>query len=364
MKVLFLSNEYRFELSGSAYSYRLHKLRCAIEKHGIQTEFLSLREQPFSRPILAHPLNLPFIHKKISDSDFIHAGGDAAYTAAFLKPYTKTAVIYDVHGDTLSEARLKWQARCNTYNAHMLVQAWFINTVAFRHADYFLAVSKPMQQWLMAEKHISAKRIGLIRNGVDLKLFTPQSHNTTNGFVVCYAGGFDDWQGIENLVKAFELLPNNHIRLKIIGFTERHHALKSSIAERLDKRVELVNKVTQKELIFHLAPAHVLIIPRFSHRAVKVALPTKFAEYLALGKPVIVCNVDETADLANKHHCGLVCEPSVTGLAESIQKASNLPPVALQNMGKNGRCFAESEFSWDVIGRKYTELLTNWSAPK
>ncbi len=361
MKVLFLSTQNRIDRSRSAYTHRLEKLFRALQKLAIQTEFVSLQDKHFGRPILAQPLNLPYLRKKITNCDFIHAGDDAAYVAALWKPFTKARIIHDVHGDTVSEAQLKWKVSHSLHTGHMFLQSWITNAISFRHADHFLTVSKPMQQWLMAEKNILPHRMCLIRNGVDLELFSPQPYKLTNRFTVCYAGGFQDWQGINTLINAVELLPKNDVLLKIIGFTKRQTTLKSAIAERLGDRVELVDRVSQRGLISQLTDVHVLIIPRFNHPAIKVALPTKFAEYLALGRPVIVCNVDETAHIVRKHRCGLVSEPSPDALAETIQLASNLTQVELEKMGDNGRCMVESEFSWDVIGRKYADFLTRWS---
>jgi glycosyltransferase involved in cell wall biosynthesis len=41
-----------------------------------------------------------------------------------------------------------------------------------------------------------------------------------------------------------------------------------------------------------------------------MAFPTKFAEYVATGRPVIVTNVDETANFVQKFDCGFVCQPN------------------------------------------------------
>src|SRR5207249_4902570 len=132
----------------------------------------------------------------------------------------------------------------------------------------------------------------------------------------------------------------------------------------LDGKVEMMNRVTQSELVSQLAAAHALIIPRPLHRAVDVAFPTKFAEYIALGKPVIVCDVDETARLVEQHHCGLVSKPNPAALAETIRAASNMSPAELARMGRNARSLAEQEFSWEHIGRTYAELLVKWSAKR
>jgi glycosyltransferase involved in cell wall biosynthesis len=362
VKVLFLSNEYGIDRSPSAYTLRLHKLRCALARYGIRTEFLSLREQPVRRPILAQPLNLPFIRKKIADCDFIHAGGNAAYTAAFLKPYTRARLIHDVHGDSLGEAQLKWANRHGLSSAYWVVQALIADAVANRFAEYYLAVSKPLRQRLVDDWRIPSHRIGLIRNGVDLDVFAQPAGHLAEKFTVGYAGGFQPWQGLENLVSAFEILPAGTARLKIIGFTEQHAHLKARILHRLGNKVELVNRVPQTELVSQLGAAQALIIPRPSHRAVEVAFPTKFTEYLALGKPLIVCDVDETARLVREHRCGLVSNPNPLSIAETIRAGSNLTCTELNQMGRNARRLAEQEFSWHHIGRSYADLLTAWSA--
>lgn len=363
MKVLFLSNEYGIQRSTSAYTHRLEKLRGFIQSLGIQADFLSLREQPVGKPILAQPLNLPVIRQKIAHYDFIHAGGDAAYVAAMLKPFTRARIIRDVHGDTLSEANLKWQTGRNPHTAHMLMQAWITNAVAYRYSDYFMVVCKPLRQRLIDERSIPAERIAIIRNGVDLGLFDDQADGElSRQFTVAYAGGFQAWQGVENLLKAMELLQSDSIYLRMIGFTERQAELKSRILEQLGAKAELINRVSRDELVTYLSSAHILVIPRSRHRAVEAALPTKFAEYLALGKPVIVCDVDETAQLVREHGCGLVCNPNPKSLAETIRLASNLSSVELKRMGQNARCLAEQEFSWEKIGSQYMSMLQEWDA--
>lgn len=359
MKVLFLSVQP--EDSGSAYALRLNFLRASLEDCGVQTDFLSLREQRFNRPYLAHPLNVPSISKKVADYDFIHAGGDAAYTAAFLKPFTRAKIVYDVHDDTWFGAQLKWLANPGPYSAYLLFQAWVINVISYPPGDFFLVVSKPLHRRLVDDKHVSPDRIGLIRNGVDLEMFTPVPPASTGDFTVCYAGSFKAWQGIEMLVSAFEQLPSDcQARLKMVGFTDGDAALKADISRRLGGRVELVDRVSQTELATHLTSASALVSPRIPHRGTEVMFPSKFAEYLALGKPVIVCDIDEGAQMIARHNCGFVSEPTPESLSEAIYQAATMPGEELSEIGRNARLLAEREFSWSDIGKKYAELLARW----
>jgi glycosyltransferase involved in cell wall biosynthesis len=360
MKVLFLSNEHRGP--ETAYAHRLAKLMGALGEHGVETDFVSLREHGIGRPILAQPLGFPFIRRRLAGVDFIHAGGNAGYTAGLLRAYTRAWIIQDIHGDSVSEAKVKWSQQRDVIRGYWLAQAVIADAVTYRLGDCFTVVSERLRTKLTEERGISEDRIAIVRNGVDLDVFEPAPVPAHEGFVVAYAGGFQHWQGIENLIRAGELLGDGHTRLKIVGFGPRDERLRSSLAARLGRRVELVNRVTRPELVTHLAAADVLIIPRPRHAAVQAAFPTKFSEYLAMGKPVIVCDVDETATLVRRHQCGLVAEPNPRSIADTITIASKLPREELERMGRNGRRLAEREFSWKEVGRRYAALLTHWSS--
>jgi glycosyltransferase involved in cell wall biosynthesis len=360
MKVLFLSNEHRTEPQ-TAYMNRLSKLMASLEEQGVETDFISLREHGIGRPILAQPLAFPFIRRRLASTDFIYAGGNAGYTAGLLGGYPRARIVQDIHGDSVSEAKLMWSERRDAIRGYWVAQAVIADAVTYRRGDFFTVVSERLRTKLIKERGISPERIGVVRNGVDLELFRPQLASTSVGFTVGYAGGFQDWQGIENLVHAGELLEDRSIRLTIIGFGRRDDAFRASLATRLGDRAELVDRVSQAGLATHLARVDALIIPRPRHAAVEAAFPTKFSEYLAVGKPLIVCDVDETASLVRLHHCGLVAQPNPRSIADTITMASRLPAEELERMGRNARRLAERDFSWDEIGRRYSALLARWA---
>lgn len=358
--MLFLSNERSHAKARSAYTHRLNKLQECLQLHGFETDYLSLRDSPVSRPILLQPLNYPVARKKLAECDFIHAGGDATFAASLWKPFTRAQIIYDVHGDTLEEAKMEWESEKGLRSAHQVVQSFIANAVQFRAADRFLFVSRPMQDWLHQRKIGSEDHSALIRNGVDLNLFRPASPPDNKDFVVAYAGGFSVWQGLENLVQAVEKTSNKKIRLKIIGVTSGQKSFADDVSRRLGDRVELLGRMDQQKLVSQLGNVDVLVIPRSAHPALRVALPTKFAEYLALGRPLVVSNVDETAELVRANNCGLVSEPNSDDLARTLAAMSELTCAERQRMGDNARQLAEQAFSWEEIGRRYAESLNRW----
>ena len=101
----------------------------------------------------------------------------------------------------------------------------------------------------------------------------------------------------------------------------------------------------------------ILIIPRIQHQAIKNAFPTKFAEYAAMGRPIMVNDVDETADFVRKHNCGFVSSPSPEAMAETMANAAMTSAQQLALMGARARQMAESNFSWDGIGEQYAQVV-------
>lgn len=355
MKIVFISEQ--SSTSKSAYNHRLSVLKVGVGKLGAKADIVYLGDYFFKHPRIIQILNLPFLVRKLRQYDFIHAGNPscACFSAVF-KIFNKTTVIYDVHGDVISEMLLYWRSIWNLRRAFHYFQTVIMECIARNFSNFFLVVSNPLRQKLIDEG-INENNISLVRNGVDLELFKRDSVCKVKKFIVCYAGGTQKWQGIENFINAVSMVDDNEITFQMIGFGKKDEALKSKINLVLGSRVALINRQPQDELINTLAQASVLIIPRLPHPAVRVALPTKFAEYLALGKPVIVTNVDETAEFVKKHNCGIVSEPDPCSLSNAIIRMKKLDDATRKLMGDNARKLAEAVFDWDIICRKYYDWL-------
>ena len=120
----------------------------------------------------------------------------------------------------------------------------------------------------------------------------------------------------------------------VIGFRPQDEPVKKRFHEQFGSRVELVDRtdpITMMELLKSVA---ILIIPRIQHQAIRNAFPTKFAEYAAMGRPIMVNDVDETADFVRKYNCGFVSQPSPEAMAETMENAAMAP---VQHVGGDGR---------------------------
>ena len=366
MKVLFVSGG-AFNDSG-AYAQRLSMIQEGLKRSGIDTSILHTGDYLFTTPHLIRILNTPFYFKLTRGYDVIHAAGTTGTICmGLIRTFHNYKVVFDVHGNGIEEARLLRKNALDIKGNYTMFQSMILGPIATNIADYFITASDALKQ-VYVNKGIDEQRIEVIRNGVDTELFRPAESPVENEtFTVTYAGSFPKYQGIENLVHAAKLLRDENIKFKMIGFRPNDLGLKQEIKRILKNRVELIDVVPRRILVHHLNESDVLIIPRYCPANEKSWdrlrntfgwLPTKFSEYTATGRPVIVTILDETSDLVEKHDCGFVCDPTPEAIAKTILKAKETPFQTLQEKGINSRRLAEVEFDVSVIGRRYYRFLT------
>jgi len=368
VRVLFLSNQLpQLSSAASAYQTRLAGLQRGLAAQGVETTLLSLKTMHVNRPNLLFACNARAIAHAAQGYDFIHAAGPGAtVAAAAARLWHNHHVLFDVHGDEVQEKWLQFQDAPSSRRAGLVVQAWLLSQAAKRLADYFLVVSEPFRRRYQ-QQGIAAERIAVVRNGVDLAHFQPPARlpvRDAGALTIAYAGGFQAWQAIDVLIAAMTQIPAHQIRFLLIGFTAQDQPHKAAIAQQLAGRATLVDWLPTDQLAERLWQADVLVIPRTTHPAMRGGCPSKFAEYLALGKPLIVTTVDETADFVQQAACGLVCAPTAAGWRAALQQATQWSVAERQQMGSRARQLAEQIFDWRVIGRKYAALLAALAAEK
>ncbi|MEN3052322.1 MAG: glycosyltransferase family 4 protein [Candidatus Methanosuratincola petrocarbonis] len=363
--MLFVSSlSSRFNDSNSSYVHRITVFKEALDKRGISTKFISVGDNVFGKPAIISPMAIPFYLNDMRKFDIIHAGGNgSAYFVSIAKPFLSpnTKIIYDVHGDPIEEARL-----VSLYSSDIFGFAFWHSTImeliGRKKSDYFIACSNVLHNQLL-RYGIEKSKIITIYNGVDIHNFFPIPRSPKSGlpFTVTYAGRFQKWQGIDLLLEAAQLLKDVPILFRFIGFHKDEVMLKREIKAKLGNRAELIDAVPRSFLNQYLSKTDLLIIPRIRHHALEVAFPTKFAEYLATGLPIITTDVGEIAQLVRQHHCGFVCPPFPHDLADAIVSAMQMDPKTLSILGHNARTLAETRFNLETIQNLYYNFIKNIS---
>lgn len=276
-----------------------------------------------------------------------------AFIPILLKKVNNKPVILDMHGLASEEYRLKEPS----YNFNM----FFCNLLEFitiKFADKIFCVSKNMVQHLHLKKGVPLEKLAYITNGVDLDFFKnigdtkvhllKKEIGIENKFVFGYIGGEQEWQGLGNFIEAAKKVKNEDIAFIVVGGNKK----------QIDDNIIYISKVPQAQITHYYSICDVLVLPRPAYIATAVAAPTKFAEYCAMGKPILTTDVGDAANLVRQYKNGLVVENnSPENLQNGILELLDIGEEALIEMGKNSLKLAENEFDWEKISAKIYESL-------
>jgi glycosyltransferase involved in cell wall biosynthesis len=361
IKVLFLSRSHAGDRS--AYSHRIHQLKHGIEKLGIHTGILYFGEKKLTSHTML-PLYVPQVSRILRGYDFIHAGGTpCAFVASVCKAFHRRKIIYDVHGDQIGEI-LQEKADPGSQRSlgfFPVPKAFIQESIATAFSDYYFVVSEPLKR-LFIRRGINSEAIAVIRNGVDLDLFrkipVPRRENGRTRLFT-YAGKFQPYQAVDDFTDAAVEIrkTRSDFLFEIIGFSPEDASRKAEIARRSGGAVRLIDSKPQIELNRILNESDVLVIPRRASRVTTIAFPTKFAEYVAMEKPVLVSSVDESASFTETHRCGIVYGEGAKAMQKGILRIGRLSDAELRSMGQRGRFMAERHFEWPRICRNYVDFL-------
>ena len=270
----------------------------------------------------------------------IHAQGLRAGSLCSNLP-PSVHVVIDVHGDVVAETLLVHSER-----NHPRVRAAMRDSLrAFNRADSLVYVSPGMAAWLAAEAVATPRRYE-VRCAVDPQRFSggapvPRSARA----VIAYCGGAQPYQPPELVVATMASLAalKPESAFLIVTPTANHRRYEA-VLRRAGLDAELV-AATEAEVPALLAMADIGIIPRVADQVNAVACPTKIAEYLAAGVPVLCCEgVGGFLPELEADGVGLRLEAEAGALSRFIQDVISHRP----EFSHRCRSVAAASWSWDA----------------
>lgn len=118
-------------------------------------------------------------------------------------------------------------------------------------------------------------------------------------FTFVYAGSLKESKdGVLSLIRAFARVVEAHsdARLKLAGYgshSQREAVLALIEEHRLTKRVDFLGEVPQKDILDLILSADAAVLCRPDSRQARGGFPTKLAEYLSTGRPVVVTDTSD-----------------------------------------------------------------------
>jgi len=226
---------------------------------------------------------------------------------------------------------------------------------ALAQAAAVIAVSRDLEVRVQ-QLGIAADKIRMIPNGVDCRLFKPDSVRQPGegGWRLLYVGRFDPAKGIGLLLETLARLRERRqdVFLTLIGGSSATgtEAVFRAQAEALglEDGVEFVAEVPWTELPQHMAAADLFVLPSFSE-----GLPLVLLEALACGLPIVATRCGGPEEIVEPELGKLVEVGDVAGLENAVAGV-------LENYGSYDRRTirrqAEDRFDYRRIAARISQV--------
>jgi glycosyltransferase involved in cell wall biosynthesis len=207
------------------------------------------------------------------------------------------------------------------------------------------------------------REVMVVPNAVDPDRFRPLPHpealrrelGLEDRFVVCWAGRLKPWHDLETLVAAVAGLADSlrAVLLFVGDGPERERV--TGLARQLGVAMRFTGTVRHADVLRYLAVADACVAglptdPRFHYFS-----PVKAMEYLAAGRPTVVADAGDLADLVS---CGaaLGYRPGEVAELRAQLEALAVDQALGERLSREGRVLAQSR-TWRAAARRVAEAF-------
>lgn len=202
---------------------------------------------------------------------------------------------------------------------------------------------------------LGVRRVEMIPNGVDTKIFQPQGSKTKvqklgkNLIRVLFVGRLERQKNLLELVRAVALV-ERRVRIVIVG----EGSLKNKIerlAEELKVEIDMVGVVENEKLPRWYRRADIFVLPSLVEGHPKVLL-----EAMSCALPVVASNIPGVQDIIKDGSNGLLVDSTAMGLLTGLEKL--VEDFRLRKkLGREARKTVLDKFEKQKLMRKEIQLL-------
>jgi len=218
---------------------------------------------------------------------------------------------------------------------------------------------------VLAENHFAPQKVRVIHNGVDMERFSHESRDrewlapggSNEKWIVLVGNMHSDVKGHPWLIGAARAITREfpEVRFILVGDGEERKNFERQVAELgLERNFMFLGRRDDVPAV--LACCDIAVLPSKAE-----GLPNAVLEYLAVGLPTVASRVGGNAEIVEDGKTGLLVPPEdSSALGEALLRLLRDPGFAA-SLGKNGREYVASEFSFQRMiqntDQLYTELL-------
>jgi glycosyltransferase involved in cell wall biosynthesis len=273
-------------------------------------------------------------------------------------PYKLLGVkyIFD-HHDAVPE--LYW-AKYHNKSLYHRVLGW-LERLTFRCSDVVIATNESYRTLAMNRGGVDPEDIFVVRNGPDLRTFRAVAPKPAlkhgKRYLVGYVGVMGVQDGLDMLLDVASYLKRRgrrDVHFTCIGDGSELNRLEKRVeSEGLDGTVNFTGRISEELLLDILSTADVCVNPDTPCVMNDISTMVKIMEYMALGKPIVQCDLKEGRVSAAESSLYADNSDPVPDFACKILWLLDNPEEA-RRMGEFGKRRVESALAW---GHSVQKLL-------
>lgn len=317
---------------------------------------------PLKSPLLHYTLNAPY-HYYIFDKIIRDEGIDVVVAAHVLAGSAVISAAKRHNVPVVFDLKDWFPDSAAAYFRNRFMQGlvrrsvWEITRRNLSNSDVITTVSPSLVEKLKGLGFTA----GLITNGVDTDLFRPMSGSDIRAelgigndeFIIGFSGSVERWYAIDDMIRALPDLIRYRprTRLLVVGgslFTD-YRAELETLAKDLGiaDRIIFTGTKPYHELPRYIACMDVCAIPLSPPQWGEIALPNKFFEYSACGKPIIMRPIPDVARIGGPNLFVYKTQEDYIAQVQALMKNPRTFDINLEN------------YSWKEKARQFEILLNN-----
>lgn len=279
-----------------------------------------------------------------SDFDLLHSHSHLFFTTFFsilISKIKNKPCVITIHGVKA--------VRNKTTNLLQKIWLQIFSRYIFKITGKIICLTKSDAEEIINYGAIERK-IELIPNGIDTKVFSPSNHH--NNYIL-WVGRFVEEKGLKYLIDAVENIVKEFPNIKIIMVGEG--PLKEEIKTRINKKdmnkfFDIRDNCPQKEIVKIMKECELFVLP-----SLQEGFPKSLLEAMSCSKPVIT--TDGLKEIVGD--AGITVMPgSVKELEDAIKLFLSNPDLG-KKFGEKGRKYVESSWSWDIVTNKIEDVYVS-----